>query len=530
MNDLPRQKLCEIVRRHGRSVIERPRRCEGLLRDYCGPYRREVSVLVMALEEHVAADLLAVHAGMPRAVLFAKLISRLSDNLALSENAARWAVNSWALALGVVAREQLVEDEEAAVKTEQAAQIVATAKSAATPAKSAIPAKSATAATPAARNATTGTASVSKPNSSLARIVVSAAGNGDYSTINEALRKATPGARLLVRPGVYDESIVLKQPVEIVGEGRREEIVLTSAAASCIQMLTAQATVRGLTLRGRAGKGGEKFFAVDIPQGKLLLEDCDISSTGLSCVGIRNPMADPLLRRCAIHDGADSGLYIFELAAGTIEDCDIYGNANVNVAITGHARPVIKACKIHDGGDAGIVVWGGGAGVIEECEIYANRSAGIGISDGGEPTVKRCQIYHGENSGVFVHRGGRGFLEDCNIYGNREANVAITLGGDLQARGCRIHNGQSSGVLLSEDGRGRFDECDINGNADAGIAVHEGCVAVVHGCNVNRNETVGVRVKAGSAASVEGCNLTGNLSAPWETEYGAHVESRRNIQ
>jgi len=508
MNDTPRQKLCEIVRRHGSGVIERPRRCEGLLRDYCGAHRREISVLVMALEEHVAADLLASQAGTPRAMLLAKLISRLSDNLALSEDAARWAVNSWALALGVISGEQLAELEAAVIEPEGAAN----------------------AATLAAPNTTPRVAATSKPANTLNRLVVSAKGDGDYSTINEALRNAAPGARLFVRPGRYDESIVINQPVEITGDGRREEIVLTSATASCLQMLAAQATVRGLTLRGRIRHGGEKFFAVDIPQGRLLLEDCDISSEGLSCVAIRTPMADPLIRRCAIHSGADSGLYIFELAAGTIEDCDIYGNANINIAVTQNARPSIKACKIHDGKNAGVVVWAGGAGVIEGCEIYGNQAAGIGISDGGEPTVRRCQIYHGENSGVFVHRGGRALLEDCNIYGNREANIAVTLGGDVRARGCRIHNSRSSGVLLSEDGRARLDECDINGNADAGVAVHENCVAIIHGCNVNRNETVGVRVEAGSAANVEDCNLTGNLIAPWQTEYGAHVESRRNIQ
>ncbi len=59
MNDVPRQKLCDIVARHGRSVIEDPRRCEGLLRDYCGAYRREISALVGAVEEHAAADMLS---------------------------------------------------------------------------------------------------------------------------------------------------------------------------------------------------------------------------------------------------------------------------------------------------------------------------------------------------------------------------------------------------------------------------------------------------------------------------------------
>ena len=53
MIDVPRQTLREIVAKYGRSVCENPKRCKALLRDYCGTYRREINVLVAALEERV---------------------------------------------------------------------------------------------------------------------------------------------------------------------------------------------------------------------------------------------------------------------------------------------------------------------------------------------------------------------------------------------------------------------------------------------------------------------------------------------
>src|SRR3712207_9592482 len=102
MNAQPRQRLREIVARHGQSIAHDARRCEGLLKDYSAQHRREVSVLVSALEEHVPGDLLGAPAGTPRAVLLKRLARRLSDNRALSESAAAWAVNSWALALGLI--------------------------------------------------------------------------------------------------------------------------------------------------------------------------------------------------------------------------------------------------------------------------------------------------------------------------------------------------------------------------------------------------------------------------------------------
>lgn len=101
MDDLPRRKLAEIVAQYGPSVWEDPRRCRALLMDLCGESRREIFVLVSAVEEGVPAELHQSPAGVPTELLLARLTERLVDNRALDEEAARWAVESWALALGM---------------------------------------------------------------------------------------------------------------------------------------------------------------------------------------------------------------------------------------------------------------------------------------------------------------------------------------------------------------------------------------------------------------------------------------------
>ena len=101
MHDLPRQKVRELIVEYGRSLCDDPRRCEALLKDYCGQYKREIFVLVSALRSRVAVDLINTSAGVPPALVLGRLIQRLEDELGLAENAARWAVESWALALGV---------------------------------------------------------------------------------------------------------------------------------------------------------------------------------------------------------------------------------------------------------------------------------------------------------------------------------------------------------------------------------------------------------------------------------------------
>lgn len=101
MNDIPKQKLCEIITTYGTVVCSDPRKVEGLLRDYCGEYRREIFVIISAMKERVAEELLALPKGISLEIQITRLEKRLVDNLALANDAASWAVKTWALALGV---------------------------------------------------------------------------------------------------------------------------------------------------------------------------------------------------------------------------------------------------------------------------------------------------------------------------------------------------------------------------------------------------------------------------------------------
>ncbi len=121
MNDLPRQKLCELIDQYGHSLCDDPRRCGALLKDYCGQYKQEIFVLVNALEKRVAEELINTSANIPQSITLARLIRRLEDELGLTEAAAKWAVESWAIALGVI-----VEPTQVVVPTNQNQIIVPT--------------------------------------------------------------------------------------------------------------------------------------------------------------------------------------------------------------------------------------------------------------------------------------------------------------------------------------------------------------------------------------------------------------------
>ena len=107
MNNLPRQMLRQILAKYGNEICSDVRRCENLLKDLCGSYRREINVLVNAIEERVPLDLLAANRSMPLELLLTRLEKRLEEQTALTAEAARWAIESWALALNLATENEI---------------------------------------------------------------------------------------------------------------------------------------------------------------------------------------------------------------------------------------------------------------------------------------------------------------------------------------------------------------------------------------------------------------------------------------
>ncbi len=108
--------LRRILTKYGNEICSDARRCESLLNDLCGEYRREINVLTGAIDERVPLDLLAGASSMPRELLLTKLEKRLEEQTALTADAAQWAVESWALALGIVTEAEIEERNQKRIK------------------------------------------------------------------------------------------------------------------------------------------------------------------------------------------------------------------------------------------------------------------------------------------------------------------------------------------------------------------------------------------------------------------------------
>jgi serine/threonine protein kinase len=269
--------------------------------------------------------------------------------------------------------------------------------------------------------------------------VVDQQGNGHCQTISEAIGRSRPGTRILVRPGCYHESLVIDRFVEIVGDGEGHEIILESSTASCVQMQTSYALIRGISIHRTAGPKDQLAFAVDIPQGRLVLEECTISSETVACVAIHGSNTCPSLWQCTIRDGKGMGVFVYEQGRGVIEACDIIGHMIAGIKIIQGSTPLIRACQVCQNKQDGIAISGKSAAIVESCTISDNERAGIFIRQMSTPYIRRCLIRdRAQGHGLVVGEKGEGIIEECHISGDASSHVSIAQDSTPLIRRCTI--------------------------------------------------------------------------------------------
>jgi F-box protein 11 len=252
--------------------------------------------------------------------------------------------------------------------------------------------------------------------------VVDAYQRGDFTTVGAAIAAANPGDRILVRPGLYEEGLVVDKPLEILGDGPASDIVIRAHDADALLFKASIGRVANLTLRQAGGTGG--WYGVNITQGRLDLEGCDISSQSRACVAVRGG-ADPRLRRNRLHDSKQGGVLVLDSGLGTLEDNDITGNAYSGVEIRTGGNPTLRRNQIHDNKSGGLYVHDSGLGTLEDNDITGNAYTGVEIKTGGNPTLRANRINGNGSVAVWIYEGGRGVIEDNDLTGNARGALDI---------------------------------------------------------------------------------------------------------
>jgi len=108
--------------------------------------------------------------------------------------------------------------------------------------------------------------------------------------------------------GQLANALVIDKPLEIIGDGRAEDIVIRVRDNHVVTLRASSGRIANLTLRQ---DGGDETWwnGVFVVQGELGIDGCDISCPGPSCVAITKG-ATGRVRRSTIHHAKSMGVLV----------------------------------------------------------------------------------------------------------------------------------------------------------------------------------------------------------------------------
>ncbi len=236
-------------------------------------------------------------------------------------------------------------------------------------------------------------------------IIVSKNGDGDYTTIQEAVDNAPEGSIVYVKKGSYSEIINIKKELSLIGEDKANTVInpISEKNKYAIRLGAPGSIIKNFSITN--GAPGLYTTGIRISASKTEIHNCNIYDTP---VGIASWSSDGIIDNCKFWGCEDEGIALI-------------GNS-----LSGCNRNKITNCIFYENCD-GIELQYSSNNTISNCEFYENTHTGIDAiaSSNNNNTISNCKIYNNEVHGIYLSASSDNKILDCSIFKNNDGNIIM---------------------------------------------------------------------------------------------------------
>lgn len=358
-------------------------------------------------------------------------------------------------------------------------------------------------------------AEIPPPIDPLPELVVDAAGGNDvYPTIGSAIAaaaEAQASAKIIVRSGVYRESVRINYPVEIVADG---EVRIECSDGAPIVSRKQNATIEGFTLISGTNGDGEAMQAVWLAGYSVKLVDCTIRSSRCG-VYAHGPNAFVTLEHCRIDAAVNSGVLADDGAHAVILDSEIRDTQGVGIFATGGGELRIESTLVENTGGSGLSV---GDTVLAELTDLAVRNAavnGIEVLGHARSDLRGLRIEAAGQTGLLVNSAERTLLLGTSITRSGGNDLGLMTGSTV-AVDSMFGGGPGCGVCVGGGAEALFKDCSVEGTTMPSVVVMDGGVSRMVRCTAREGQDRAVWVMDGGHLKAVGCVFDGRTEGAIE--------------
>jgi SpoVK/Ycf46/Vps4 family AAA+-type ATPase len=346
-------------------------------------------------------------------------------------------------------------------------------------------------------------------------------GSGAFRTIGEALAGARTGAVISVRPGRYEENLVVGARVTLAADGPRGSVEIVPRRDAALTLTADAVMLTDLLLRG----GESDTPVVHTARGQVAMDNCDVVGTGWTAVSATGA-GSLALRNCRVTNPSGAGVVVASPVGSAVEECVIEHLGTSALVVVELGRVAVRGCRLRDARGNGLLANGQARGTVEDCEISSTDKPAVALEGSSTLSVQRLTAT-GVTVGVYVTSGSRTVLEDVSVADTTGHGIVVAAGADPVLRRCSTMDTRGSGLFVTGRSRGTFEDCRFRSAAQPGVQVAESSAPVLTGAEVRDSEGVAVLLADESAAEIDRLDVVGAGEAGVRIRSGANPLLRR---
>jgi parallel beta-helix repeat protein len=236
-------------------------------------------------------------------------------------------------------------------------------------------------------------------------IIVDKNGNGEYTSIQEAINHATSGSTIYIKNGEYPEIIQIKKTVWLIGEDKDSTLINPISE--------------------------ENKYAIYVGAPNIKIKNMGVTNgaPGLYSQGIKISSKNTEIDNCKIFN-TPVGIAVWT-DENKIYNSTFYGCKDEGIALLGSSKNpcnnnIISDCIFYDNCD-GIELQHSSYNTILNCKFYDNTHTGIDaiVSDNNENVISDCEIINNRVNGIYLSSSDNNKIIDCNIQDNADGDIVM---------------------------------------------------------------------------------------------------------
>ena len=284
--------------------------------------------------------------------------------------------------------------------------------------------------------------------------------DADCSSLAAALAGAHEGDVIVLRPGIYYESVDISKSVTISGSGiSPDQVMITNASVQTLSVTAGRVALDNLSL---SNTGLKSSWALAVAQARLSLRNVRLRTAGQ---GLRVLDSDLDASDCELD--ARVALSVSGKSRVTLVRATLTAKETAVSADGGGVDLRIDSSRIQDSRGTGLEATRFALVRLNDMTLSGNVSAAIIIRSRAEVRVTRAKIVDNRDCGIRIEDHGKAVLEQAQVARNR-CGVGFTGPGTLEARNCQFSELALGAVAVKP---GLEKSVAIRGSGNVGLKV-----------------------------------------------------------